>query len=270
MAFDPVGGGVLLYGGVGSGFGSGTLHSDTWRWNGTAWSQLQPVTPPFGRIGSAMTTDLRRQRIVLFGGTGGDPLTWEWDGSEWHAAYQPAPGPRYYLGMGYDAVARRAIVHGGVITIGGQNYFFNDTWAYRTPLQADVVAFGTGCAGSAGVPQLAGAPYNLPWIGDTVRTVVSELAVGSPGAFFVATAAQPPLPMSLAPLGAPGCDLLLLPDLILVGPAIGSRAEVSLTIPATVALAGVSIFEQAFPVDPAANPLGLAASNGLQLVLGVR
>ena len=44
-----------------------------------------------------------------------------------------------------------------------------------------------------------------------------------------------------------------------LGPANGTRAAVSLAIPATVALAGISIFEQAFPVDA-----------DLQLVLGIR
>ena len=148
MAFDPVDGGVLLFGGIGSGLGSGTLFTDTWTWNGTAWVQRQPATPPQARVLHRMVTDLHRQRIVLLGGLSADPFAWEWSGNAWTVAYQPTPAPRYMFGMGYDAAQRRVLVHGGMLTLAGANYFFNDTWQYRTPSPADVTPFGSGCPGS--------------------------------------------------------------------------------------------------------------------------
>jgi hypothetical protein len=76
--------------------------------------------------------------------------------------------------------------------------------------------------------------------------------------------------MSLAPIGAPGCDLLLQPDFLALEAASAGTADWTLSIPFSVALAGLSINQQAFPYEPAANPLGFIASNGLRLVLGIR
>ncbi|HEX6811419.1 MAG TPA: hypothetical protein VF384_07340 [Planctomycetota bacterium] len=76
--------------------------------------------------------------------------------------------------------------------------------------------------------------------------------------------------MSLAPIGAPGCDLLLQPDLLAFEIVSEGAADWTLSIPYSVALAGLSIYQQAFPFEPGVNPLGVTASNGLRLILGIR
>src|SRR5262249_49739467 len=89
MAPDLAGGGVLLFGGLGS-----DLLGDTWRFVGSDWHLLTPSASPSPRNSFAMATDIARQRIVLFGGNGVGALsdTWEWDGTTW-TQLQPASAP---------------------------------------------------------------------------------------------------------------------------------------------------------------------------------
>ena len=120
------------------------------------------------------------------------------------------------------------------------------------------------------MPVLANAPYSLPWLGGTVRNRVSNFPQTSFGSLFVTSFTQSFLPMSLAPLGAPGCDLFMQPDSVEFRTPVGLVVDWTLAIPSTPSLAGVVVFQQALPVDPAANPLGLTATNGLRMTLGVR
>lgn len=269
MAFDPVTRRMLLHGGVSYVATVPVPLDDTWTWDGVTWQQQFPVTPPPYRLAAAMVGDHHRQRVLLLGGIYADPRTWQWDGAQWYADWSPSPAPRFRFAMAYDGAARRTIVHGGYVGISGGAYLVTDTWVHATPQPATVVAFGSGCTGSAGVPQLAAAPFELPWLGDTVHHLASPLAPASRGALFVAgfTAAAP---APLAAVGMPGCDLLVAPDVIEFGPATGGVARWTFTVPATIALAGTQFFQQAFPFDSGLNALGLAASNGLTVTLGIR
>jgi hypothetical protein len=93
MSVDPVTGDLILFGGYTHDF---QYPQDTWSWDGTTWTQLQPATAPPGRAGQAMATG---SQLVLFGGyTGSGYLndTWVWDGSTWIQSSRsmlPFPGP---------------------------------------------------------------------------------------------------------------------------------------------------------------------------------
>ncbi|MBK8098596.1 MAG: hypothetical protein IPK26_15910 [Planctomycetes bacterium] len=52
-----------------------------------------------------------------------------------------------------------------------------------------------------------------------------------------------------------------------VGNGVATR---SLAIPSTVALAGVQIFQQGFAIEPGANAAGALASNGCEIIVGIR
>jgi len=76
--------------------------------------------------------DLRRQRLVLFGGyrtSGADRVrlgdTWEWDGSRWEEkASARGPEPRNHASMAYDES------RGVMVLFGGHDgdRVFGDTW----------------------------------------------------------------------------------------------------------------------------------------------
>jgi cysteine-rich repeat protein len=125
MAFDPVRSQIVLFGGK---IGGGGLNeavrysSETWLWDGSAWSLATPEDHP-PESASKMVWDPRRQRIVLFGGattTGVYGSTWEWDGSTWRLLATAGPAPR----SGHAMVAD--IAHASVLVLGGIQA--SDTW----------------------------------------------------------------------------------------------------------------------------------------------
>ena len=265
LAFDPSTQRVLLHGGEFSNGFNLVVLNDTWAWNGSVWQQQFPTNPPFTRRAAVMVSDLARSRVVLYGGNSFDFMTWEWNGAQWHASAIASPGPLDQHAGTYDTQRREVLVFGGASPLGG---FTNNLWRYRTANGATATSFGAGCAGSAGTPVLANAPYTLPWLGDTMRTRVTTVPT-SLGALFVSSF-TPATPTSLAPLGMPGCDLLVTPDALEFRSANAGAAEWTLSIPNNTALVGVFIHQQALPFDPTANALGLAASNGLLMVPGIR
>jgi hypothetical protein len=263
MAFDPERQAVLLHGGS-SPIGGGTIpHNDTWTWNGATWQQQYPSTPPPFRYGGRITTDLHRARILLQGGA--ESFAWEWDGAQWRIVLIASPSNRSTHVIGYDSASRRTVLFGG--NIGGP--IVDDTWVYQTPLPATVTPFGSGCVGSAGTPALTNAPYSLPWLGDTSTYRVDSIAPGEPGAIFVLSFGTTS-PVDLGFVDMPGCELLVPLDILGAAPAVAGVAEWSYAAPMTMSLAGVAWRQQAFPVDAAANVLGLSASNALEVVFGVR
>jgi hypothetical protein len=89
MATDPVRGISVLFGGHnGSNTAPfGTILSDTWIWNGTAWSNPSPATVPTARNYVSMYYDPGLRMCVMYGGspaTNGDLSdAWGWNGANW-------------------------------------------------------------------------------------------------------------------------------------------------------------------------------------------
>jgi hypothetical protein len=93
MAFDPVAGEMVLFGG--DGFGG--YSNATWTFDGAGWThRVTPVAPP-ARAAASMAFDPVGQKLVLFGGFNGVHLgdTWLWDGATgtWARASVPVPPP---------------------------------------------------------------------------------------------------------------------------------------------------------------------------------
>jgi hypothetical protein len=264
MAFDPVNASVLLYGG---GDVNGVPLVDTWSWNGTNWQLRTPATPPTQRGNPAMVTDTCRQRVVLYGGNNYDMFPWEWDGAQWHQLYTPTGGPRLGSGSAYDAT------HRAVVYFGGNDPSFvnwmSDTWVYSTPWPATNTSYGGGCAGSEGIPVLASAPYSLPWIGDTLHMRVSPLALTTTTVLF-GTGLDPTTPVDLSQYGMPSCNGLVSVLIVDFVAASSGSAEWSIAVPNTAALAGAHVFQQAFALEAGANAAGVVASNGADMMIGIR
>ncbi|MFT3698510.1 MAG: hypothetical protein QM831_35525 [Kofleriaceae bacterium] len=86
MAWDPITHTTLLFGGNTSVTANQhSFNTETWAWNGTAWTKLSPQTIPPGRDGQLMATDPERGMIRMYGGTtsASDPRTWSWNGANW-------------------------------------------------------------------------------------------------------------------------------------------------------------------------------------------
>jgi len=131
--------------------------------------------------------------------------------------------------------------------------------------------FGAGCPGSAGVTHLEAT--TLPRVGATMTVRVEPLplsvAVMITGFSNVSSAAGP-LPLNLSSLGLTNCWLRVSLDAndALIG-SMGS-ATYSLAIPASAALAGFTLHQQALVLDPAAaNPSGLVMSDAATAVIGL-
>jgi Galactose oxidase, central domain len=138
MAYDAERGRVLLFGGYGGFDADGAIYlSDTWEWDGVAWTEVTPSLSPHERANHAMAYDAVRGRTVLFGGTkhiGNEILDndlWEWDGVAWIEATLPpgSPSARNYLAMAYDAARTRTVMFGGADS-DGSNQPRDDTWAW--------------------------------------------------------------------------------------------------------------------------------------------
>jgi N-acetylneuraminic acid mutarotase len=74
-AYDPTGHRVLMFGGVTTDQQnlSSTPINDTWAWDGSNWSQLQPTTAPGALITSSLVTFLPGGTVLLFGGQQDNP-----------------------------------------------------------------------------------------------------------------------------------------------------------------------------------------------------
>jgi hypothetical protein len=124
---------LVLFGGYTGSGSSKTPLGDTWLWNGTAWTEVQPAQSPPAAHSGQMAYDGRT--AVLYGGNSGSitetyqstgsagtkvfthdagsPLLWKWDRStqSWTSGNGPESFGRWGHAMAYDG--RRAVMFGG-------------------------------------------------------------------------------------------------------------------------------------------------------------
>ena len=159
----------------------------------------------------------------------------------------------------------------GSVALGNMWNLYTTAWQDGSP-NGTFGGFGAGCAGSLGVPSIAAAPGQRPRLGSAFTIDAGGLPYGIAlmwlGTSNV-TSSGLPLPLPLAGLGMPGCSLLVETaySAALVGPS--STAGFTLAIPNNAALFQVSLYCQAFSLDPFANAFGFAASAGGALRIGL-
>ncbi len=108
LAFDRERNVTVLFGGR----GASDVLGDTWTWNGTEWSQLQPATSPPARTGAKLLFDPVRKQLVLVGGVLQDRSlpndTWAFDGATWSLldGLSAAPTGRLYNAAAFDSYGR--------------------------------------------------------------------------------------------------------------------------------------------------------------------
>ena len=129
MAYDPEREIVVVFGGFQGGF---DYLGDTWEWDGTQWTEMNPSNKPTDRLGSRMIYFLDLSRIVLFGGYDESLTrrndTWAWDGTEWtEIDCSVSPEPRNSFGCVYDSHRNVMVIFGGN---GEGRVRRDDTWEF--------------------------------------------------------------------------------------------------------------------------------------------
>lgn len=273
MVFDATRGFTLLYGGY-STPGQTTL-ADTWIWDGNSWTA--GPGGPGSLCDQLFVHDSHRQRVVLFGGlriTGPSLIdlnaTWEWNGIAWTPRTTATPpSGRSSMACGFDPVSGR-ILSGGGGTSGGTQ--FGTTFALRPTSPATVTSFGTGCPTTGGPVQLNA--LSMPYVGGAFEHQIA----GGPPLGFVGLLAFGgsnttwnglPLPLDLTVLGAPGCQALVSPDVLLTVLLNAGAGSVTWNLPNVPSFVGQSFFTQAVILDPQ-SPLAfqIGASSGRQFTIG--
>lgn len=106
MVYDASRSRIVLYAGETGDFPDGTTFTDTWEWDGQAWTKRADAGPP-SRVHQSVTYDRARSRSVLYGGFNIATVTelrdiWEWTGSAWtQTAFSTASGS-IARGIEYD------------------------------------------------------------------------------------------------------------------------------------------------------------------------
>lgn len=126
--FDEARNNLVLFGGY-----DGQNPTDTWTWNGTAWTRHASGATPPGRTGHILVYDAARREVVLFGGASSGETsdvfqdTWVWNGTSW-TRRNPinSPPARIFAAAAYDRTAQRVVLFGGAST----GPAFQDTWAW--------------------------------------------------------------------------------------------------------------------------------------------
>ena len=141
---------------------------------------------------------------------------------------------------------------------------------------ATFTPFGTGCPGQPGIPTLTNEAGSLPYLCEnfTVRMdnmrngpfYVGIMTIGTSNTAWGAI----PLPVPLAFLGMPGCDLRTDPLMMLFLGNQGGFCRLPLPVPGVPTLVGGSLYFQGLVYDPAANAMGLASTAGAQATIGMR
>ncbi len=125
-------------------------------------------------------------------------------------------------------------------------------------------SFGTGCTTHATQPFLAVAGGSAI-MGETLELGLGQLEPGSLSVVFFGLGNTmwnaTPLPLSLASIGYPNCELLVEPGVgVLAGIAPGTTATLPVVVPTSAAYSGLPLFAQAFAFTQAGS---LEATNGL-------
>jgi hypothetical protein len=242
------------------------------RWNGTAWSPLGAgIAGGWQQYPQVHALAALPNGDVLAGGSfdaaGGVAATnlARWNGSAWSAAGA-------VVGLGSEVFALAALSTGEIVVGGGftsaNGRASHYAALYTSDCLATAVSSGAGCAGSAG-PNVLTAETR-PWTGSTFTATATGLPANALAlVVYGLSPAAIPLTTFLPQAGA-GCSLLTTPDAYSFALPTAGTLATRLTIPSSVAFAGVVLFEQVGVAELGAQNtiLAVTSTNALQLTIG--
>ena len=142
--------------------------------------------------------------------------------------------------------------------------------SFTSPLSSTATPFGAGC----GAPAMAFTPLTTAITGqvtsakvDNTPTSACVIAAGTSNTNAPGLGA---LPFDLSLAGMTGCTLYQSSEVFglpTVGGGVASVVYFAPSIPSSPLLVGQHIYLQAFSVAPAANPLQIISSNGIDLLI---
>lgn len=136
MAYDLSTNATLLFGGD-TFAGLNGMTNETWRYDGSTWTQLATTTSPHATQGIELVYDASRSVFVFYGGSPGGFIggaavdrTWEFDGVDWTERFPATtPGGLTHYAMSYDLVRGVSVLYGGqpsTLLVGNTD----DTWEW--------------------------------------------------------------------------------------------------------------------------------------------
>ncbi|MEZ4367689.1 MAG: kelch repeat-containing protein [Kofleriaceae bacterium] len=172
MAFHAATGVTVLHGGAAD-VSAGSALADTWRWDGTTWTDAAPATSPSARSLHTLAALPAASALVLFGGrspsNGLLAETWRWDGTTWAQATPATSPPARGLHAGATDDAGLVIVTGGHVGGAASNQtwtYDGTTWAARPAATGLRQASALAYDGSRGETVLFGGNNNAAVIYD--------------------------------------------------------------------------------------------------------
>lgn len=261
MCFHAGLGRTVLFGGIDPQIGG---VDTTWSYDGTDWTVVPVSGPkPAPRSGAKLAYDNVRGVCVLVGGADpmtGSPMgdTWEFDGTSWTLVPSTVPATWQPM-LTFIPTRRQMLLYGGMNP---------STFSYHSTTReygARFTTFGSGCAGSNGVPALSA--LDAPRLGGTLTLTLANLNPAVNVAIYALGLSSIP-PVALDGIGMIGCTAYVSPDALLTGGAAAGNSTLPIALPTTLGLLGASIFAQGLSLDPAVNPAWLVASNAAEGVMG--
>jgi hypothetical protein len=132
IAFDPLLGGDLLFGGRGT-----VALGDTWLLRGSNWTSIPESTAPSARAGAAMAWDPAGGYLLLFGGSNGsgyDGDSWSFQAGRWvPLAPLVQPSARANSSLALDPTSGHLVLFGGT-----DGFPLGDTWMFSAGVWTNV------------------------------------------------------------------------------------------------------------------------------------
>jgi len=281
LAWDAQRSRVVLFGGASASFTFN--YGDTWDWDGSNWTQSPLVRGdglwnPGARDGHSCAYDVRSERVVVHGGNSANGCKddlWSWNGVDWvkQLSTGARPSARSGAQLWFDPSSNEVRLFGG----GCGTTFQNDLWSLALPVYSRSEMYGIGCAGVLGLPTLTVEAPSAPIVGTTFNLRLTNI----PGVILPAVAAYGysrtlwnglPLPVDLAAVGLPGCNLYNSAEATfgLTAPNGTGTILWPVQIPNNPALLGGEVFLQTLQFELPGWPRWGGVSNGVAIRIGDR